>query len=191
VRVIAATNKDLAEEIRAGNFREDLYYRLKVFPLELPPLRDRTGDIPLLINDFVSSLVKQHGFKPISFDAGAIEALSRYPWPGNVRELKNFVERMFIMYGGDTVTADRLPPEFGAPSAAPKPVDQAESETPMDDLIADGPSDLKQARADFEARFLEAKLREFEGNISQLAKAIGLERSSLYRKLKAYNIQTD
>ncbi len=193
VRVIAATNKDLAEEIRAGNFREDLYYRLKVFPLELPPLRDRTEDIPLLINDFVSSLVKQHGFKPISFDAGAIRALTGYRWPGNVRELKNFVERMFIMYGGDTVTADRLPPEYAAAveARAESPVPQDEPETTLDDLIADGPTDLKQARADFEARFLETKLREFEGNISQLAKAIGLERSSLYRKLKAYNIQTD
>jgi len=191
VRVIAATNKDLAKEIRAGNFREDLYYRLKVFPLELPPLRDRTEDIPPLINDFVTTLVRQHGFKPISFDAKAIKALSRYPWPGNVRELKNFVERMFIMYGGDTVTVDRLPPEFGAPPPAPKPADRPEPGSTMADLIADGPSDLKQARADFEARFLETKLREFEGNISQLAKAIGLERSSLYRKLKAYNIQTD
>ncbi|MBG0791799.1 MAG: sigma-54-dependent Fis family transcriptional regulator [Desulfovibrionaceae bacterium] len=191
VRVIAATNKDLAREIREGNFREDLYYRLKVFPLELPPLRDRTEDIPLLINDFVTSLVKQHGFKPISFDAGAIEALSRYPWPGNVRELKNFVERMFIMFGGDTVTADRLPPEFGTAQPPTKPAERAKPEAALDGLIASGPSGLKQARADFEARFLEAKLREFEGNISQLAKAIGLERSSLYRKLKAYKIQTD
>ena len=191
VRVIAATNKDLAREIQEGNFREDLYYRLKVFPLELPPLRDRTEDIPLLINDFVSSLVKQHGFKPISFDAGAIEALGRYPWPGNVRELKNFVERMFIMYGGETVSADRLPPEFGATPPVAKPADRAAPAAPVDELIAGGPTDLKQARADFEARFLEAKLKEFEGNISQLAKAIGLERSSLYRKLKAYKIQAD
>lgn len=191
VRVIAATNKNLTEEIKAGNFREDLYYRLKVFPLELPPLRDRTEDIPLLINDFVITLVKQHGFKPISFDAGALGTLREYPWPGNVRELKNFVERMFIMYAGETVTADRLPPEFGAASPAPKVEVPTEPETAMDDLITGGPTDLKQARAEFEARFLETKLREFEGNISQLAKAIGLERSSLYRKLKTYNIQAD
>ena len=191
VRVIAATNKDLAREIKEGNFREDLYYRLKVFPLELPPLRDRTEDIPLLINDFVSSLVKQHGFKPISFDAGAVGALSSYAWPGNVRELKNFVERMFIMYGGETVTADRLPPEFGASKPTPKPDSQPEPGETLDELITDGPTDLKQARSEFEARFLEAKLKEFDGNISQLAKAIGLERSSLYRKLKAYKIQAD
>jgi two-component system nitrogen regulation response regulator NtrX len=192
VRVIAATNKDLAKEIEAGNFREDLYYRLKVFPLELPPLRDRTGDIPLLINDFMNTLVRQHGFKPIAFSPEALDVLQQYPWPGNVRELKNFVERMFIMFAGDTVTADRLPPEFKpAPRAAAPNSAQAPAPSPMDDLINKGPADLKQARADFEARFLEAKLREFDGNISQLAKAIGLERSSLYRKLKAYNIQTD
>jgi two-component system nitrogen regulation response regulator NtrX len=98
---------------------------------------------------------------------------------------------MFIMYAGDTVTADRLPPEFKPAPRAPEPDAPASVPAPMDDLISQGPADLKQARADFEARFLEAKLREFDGNISQLAKAIGLERSSLYRKLKAYNIQTD
>jgi len=195
VRVIAATNKDLLHEIEAGNFREDLYYRLKVFPLELPSLRERTDDIPLLINEFMSSLTRQHGFKPISFDAGAIEVLKAYPWPGNVRELKNFVERMFIMYAGDTVSPDRLPPEFQADAATvpkPKPADSVEPEAEsLDAIIASGSDDLKQARADFEARFLESKLRECDGNISQLAKAIGLERSSLYRKLKAYKIQTD
>ncbi|MBI9078767.1 MAG: sigma-54-dependent Fis family transcriptional regulator [Pseudodesulfovibrio sp.] len=193
VRVIAATNKDLSKEIKAGNFREDLYYRLKVFPLELPPLRDRAGDIPLLICDFISMLVRQHGFKPISFDAGTVEALKVYPWPGNVRELKNFVERMFIMYAGGTVSPDQLPPEFQvAPGSAFEHVESEEVDAEIvDALIADGPTDLKQARADFEVRFLEAKLKEFDGNISQLAKAVGLERSSLYRKLKAYKIQTD
>ncbi|WP_272698901.1 sigma-54-dependent transcriptional regulator [Desulfovibrio sp. Fe33] len=192
VRVIAATNKDLAREIEAGNFREDLYYRLKVFPLELPPLRDRVEDIPLLINDFVNTLVRQHGFKPIAFAPEAVAVLKQYPWPGNVRELKNFVERMFIMYAGETVTPDRLPPEFKpAPGAPAQDTRPAAESAGLDDLINQGPADLKQARADFEARFLEAKLKEFDGNISQLAKAIGLERSSLYRKLKAYNIQTD
>jgi len=192
VRVIAATNKDLPKEIEAGNFREDLYYRLKVFPLELPPLRDRIGDIPLLIDDFMDSLVRQHGFKPITFAPEALTILQDYPWPGNVRELKNFVERMFILCAGETVTEDRLPPEFKTAKQPqrPAPSEEAQEET-RGDLIMDGPTDLKQARAEFEARFLEARLKEFDGNISQLAKAIGLERSSLYRKLKAYNIQTD
>jgi len=195
VRVIAATNKNLLHEIEAGNFREDLYYRLKVFPLELPSLRERPEDIPLLITDFMDILIQQHGFKPIEFAPDAMEVLSAYGWPGNVRELKNFIERMFIMYAGDTVTSDRLPPEFqgaaGDVALAAGVRTQPADENELDTLIADGPVDLKQARADFEARFLEAKLREHDGNISQLAKAIGLERSSLYRKLKAYQIQID
>lgn len=193
VRVIAATNKDLQDEIKAGNFREDLYYRLKVFPLEVPPLRERVEDVPLLIDAFMKTLVGLHGFKPIEFDDAAIQALKAYRWPGNVRELKNFVERMFIMYAGETVTPDRLPPEFlVVAEAADNPAASSQTEeTTLDALIAEGPGDLKQARADFEARFLEAKLRECDGNITQLAKAVGLERSSLYRKLKAYNIQTD
>jgi two-component system nitrogen regulation response regulator NtrX len=203
VRVIAATNKDLLREMEAGNFREDLYYRLKVFPLELPPLRERADDIPLLISDFIGMLVRQHGFKPIAFDPAAMDALMVYPWPGNVRELKNFVERMFIMYAGEAVTPDRLPPEFkpAQPAQPARPAlarhdadtdahDEAGA-TGLDTLIAQGPSDLKEARAQFEARFLEARLREFDGNIAQLAKAVGLERSSLYRKLKAYRIQID
>lgn len=198
VRVIAATNKNLLNEIEAGNFREDLYYRLKVFPLELPPLRERSEDIPLLISDFMDSLIRQHGFKPIEFDPAALAILQNYPWPGNVRELKNFVERMFIMHAGDTVSPDRLPPEFQSVVVTPPTTpsapgdDQGSTEAgDFDTLIADGPTDLKQARADFEARFLETKLKECDGNISQLAKAIGLERSSLYRKLKAYKIQID
>ncbi|MBC17336.1 MAG: Fis family transcriptional regulator [Desulfovibrio sp.] len=197
VRVVAATNKNLLHEIEAGNFREDLYYRLKVFPLELPPLRERTEDIPLLISDFMDSLIKQHGFKPISFTPASMDVLQAYPWPGNVRELKNFVERMFIMYAGDAVSPDKLPPEFKKTATPARPSVNTEANGESSEgvdfgaLIAGGPNDLKQARADFEARFLEAKLSEFDGNITQLAKAIGLERSSLYRKLKAYKIQTD
>ncbi|WP_147819426.1 sigma-54-dependent transcriptional regulator [Salidesulfovibrio onnuriiensis] len=199
VRVIAATNKDLLTEIENGAFREDLYYRLKVFPLEVPPLRERANDVPMLIRDFMASLSRQHGFKPLKFDDEALAALSAYAWPGNVRELKNFVERMFIMYAGETVSPDMLPPEFRAAAKIAPAREQAETapaeaqaaSTPVEALIANGPSDLKQARAEFEAMFLESKLREFEGNVSQLAKAVGMERSSLYRKLKAYDIQVD
>ncbi len=205
VRVIAATNKNLPEEIENGNFREDLYYRLKVFPLEVPPLRTRGNDIALLISDFVNSLAKTHGFKPLTFAQDALDALCSYAWPGNVRELKNFVERMFIMHPGDAVRAAMLPPEMSSLAAAPTacpnaetPPNASESERPqtapepcIDSFIATGPEDLKLARAMFEARFLEAKLREYDGNVSQLAKAVGMERSSLYRKLKAYDIQAD
>ncbi|SNS09788.1 two-component system, NtrC family, nitrogen regulation response regulator NtrX [Humidesulfovibrio mexicanus] len=215
VRVIAATNKDLAAEIKAGNFREDLYYRLKVFPLTVPPLRQRASDIPLLIEDFVEQLVRRSGCRRAAFSPQALALLSTYPWPGNVRELKNFVERMLIIMNGREVTADRLPPEILAQcrvpapgAAAPTAGQQTSNAAPAppvcladdEDDLADGllpesfpagPLDLKQARAAFEARFLEAKLKEFGGNVSKLAEAVGLDRSSLYRKLKGYGIMAD
>ncbi|MDR3640870.1 MAG: sigma-54 dependent transcriptional regulator [Humidesulfovibrio sp.] len=215
VRVIAATNKDLSAEIRAGNFREDLYYRLKVFPLTVPPLRERTEDIPLLIEDFVDQLVRRGGCKRARFGPQALSMLASYPWPGNVRELKNFVERMLIIMNGREVTPDKLPREIlaqcrvsaqagggedvapCAPPLAPTS-DASRSVASADDddlLIPDsfpaGPLDLKEARAAFEARFLETKLKEFGGNVSRLAEAVGLDRSSLYRKLKGYGLTAE
>ncbi|SIN97943.1 sigma-54-dependent transcriptional regulator [Halodesulfovibrio marinisediminis] len=183
VRVIAATNKKLEDEIREGNFREDLYYRLRVFPIYVPPLRERGTDVILLIENFITTLVAEHGFKPLTFDEEATKALLQYGWPGNVRELKNFVERMLIMYGGKIVTAKMLPPEFS--KFVPLPSSTGEQ------LISNGAVDFKEARNHFEAAFLEAKLKEFDGNITRLAEAIGLERSYLYRKLRSYNIQSE
>ncbi|MBU1228420.1 MAG: sigma-54 dependent transcriptional regulator [Proteobacteria bacterium] len=210
VRVLAATNKDLPAEIRVGNFREDLYYRLKVFPLTVPPLRERASDIPLLIADFVDSLTRRGGCKRAAFNPEVLAILQTYPWPGNVRELKNFVERMLILAGGREVTPDRLPPDilsratvpagpaFGSPPAplpaappAPSAAPASEDEDDIPSSFQAGPLDLKQARAAFEARFLEAKLREFGGNVTRLSEAVGLDRSSLYRKLKGYGIQAD
>ena len=181
VRVVAATNKDLAEEIRAGNFREDLYYRLKVFPLHVPPLRERKEDIPLLIDEFSAALRAEHGFKGMRFSPEALEVLMRYPWPGNVRELKNFVERMHIMHRGGVVLPEQLPPEI---SPAPAPGEGLKSGE-----VPDGPVDFKTVRAEFEAAFIRSKLEEYGGNVGRLAEAIGLERSSLYRKLKTLGIQ--
>lgn len=186
VRVIAATNKDLFQEIKEGNFREDLYYRLKVFPLEVPPLRERSEDIPLLIDEFLARLNRKHGFKPLTFTNSALKVLTSYSWPGNVRELKNFVERMLIMFGGKEVGPDKIPPEIvDGPKADNKNQEQPSMPLP------EGEVDFKKARAAFEAQFLETKLREYNGNVSKLAEAVGLERSSLYRKLKAYEIQVD
>ncbi len=184
VRVIAATNKNLLEEIRKGNFREDLYYRLKVFPLEVPPLRERAEDIPLLIQEFVETLSAQHGFKPLSFTPEAQALLMSHPWPGNVRELKNFVERMLIIHGGRDVGPLQLPPDFLGESAQ-----VAAAATAHSPAFSPGAVNFKHARSRFEAEFLQAKLREFGGNVTRLAEAVGLERSSLYRKLKAYHIQ--
>ncbi|WP_432738761.1 sigma-54-dependent transcriptional regulator [Maridesulfovibrio sp. FT414] len=186
VRVIAATNKDLYQEIKEGNFREDLYYRLKVFPLEVPPLRERSEDIPLLIDEFISRLNRKHGFKPLTFTEASMKVLTSYSWPGNVRELKNFVERMLIMFGGKEVGPDKLPPEI---VDGPRAETREQEQLPLP--LPEGEVDFKKARADFEAQFLETKLREYKGNVAKLAEAVGLERSSLYRKLKAYEIQVD
>lgn len=183
VRVIAATNKNLQEEIKAGQFREDLYYRLRVFPLEVPPLRTRKGDLQLLIDEFVSRLTRMHGFRPLTFTEEALNQLRRYPWPGNVRELKNFVERMLIMHGGSEVGPEDLPAEYVKSGQG--------GESNGDISMSIGAKDFKEARADFEAHFLRQKLKECDGNISRLAESIGLERSYLYRKLKSYDIQSD
>ncbi len=187
VRVIAATNKDLQQEIKKGNFREDLFYRLNVFPLVLPPLRARSEDIPVLLEEFVSLLSQEHNFKPLTFSPETVKILQKLSWPGNVRELKNFVERMYILYQGMEITSDMLPGQVKE-AAQVNPEQNFEfSVMEQNDL----PQDFKQARSMFEARFLDLKLKEFEGNVSRLADAIGLERSYLYRKLKYYNISTD
>jgi len=184
VRVIAATNKNLPEEIMAGNFREDLYYRLKVFPLVVPPLRERPEDIRLLIEDFVANMTRDHGFRSIRFTDEAMTVLTSYRWPGNVRELKNFVERMLIMFGGREVAPADLPPEITLAGGAGR----EDADMSIDVTGFAAASDLKTARALFEARFLEAKLQECGGNVSRLAEMVGLDRSSLYRKLKTYGI---
>ncbi|MFW5730803.1 MAG: sigma-54-dependent transcriptional regulator [Desulfonatronovibrionaceae bacterium] len=185
VRVIAATNKDLHQEIKAGNFREDLYYRLNVFPLSLPPLRERPEDIPVLLKEFIEQLSQEHNFRPLSFSEDTIKVLKKYPWPGNVRELKNFVERLYILYQGMEVTPARLPADMTGHTS------QAGHEQGFLQQDAGLPEDFKQARSRFEAWFLDNKLKQFNGNISRLAEAIGLERSYLYRKLKAYDIEAD
>ena len=176
VRLIAATNKDLLAEMKAGRFREDLYYRLNVFPLYVPRLAEREKDIPQMLEEFVHNLCQENGQRPISFSEQALERIMAYSWPGNVRELKNFTERMLIMYPGQNIEPGHLPPEL---------MEHVESSRAEEIPEA---ADFKQARAEFEKAFLQKKLTECQGNISRLAEAIGLERSYLHRKLKAYGI---
>ena len=190
VRVIAATNKNLEEAIRRAEFREDLYYRLRVFPLHMPPLRERGGDILIMLDYFNQRFQKDYGLKAMQFDPGARETLLRYRWPGNVRELRNFVERMLIMHNGQTLSRGQLPTEItGCPPCASCPAEDAtaaEGTALPASLMLD--NDFKAARAKFEESYLEAKLKEFDGNISKLAEAIGMERSYLSRKLKSMGI---
>ncbi|GAB6059763.1 sigma-54-dependent transcriptional regulator [Desulfonatronum parangueonense] len=197
VRVIAATNKDLTEEIRAGRFREDLYYRLKVFPLHVPPLRHRTEDIPLLLASFMEDLVKTQGFKTLRFPPETMRRLQQYPWPGNVRELKNFLERLCIMFPGQCITVEMLPPEMFSTSRSVSLKTPASSAgegavcnaySPFEADSYPWPADFKAARAQFEAKFLEDKLNGCNGSITKLSEVIGMERSYLYKKLRGFGL---
>ncbi len=178
VRVIAATNKKLDEEIQKGNFREDLFYRLNVIPFYVPPLRDHAEDIPALVNYFLDEFARAYGRRPKHFSESAIEILCRYRWPGNVRELKNLVERMVIMVAGDQIEARHLPTDL-----------QRETAYAAASRASGGTfSSLQQARAAYERHYILRKLEENQGNISRTAEVLGLERSHLYRKMKTLGI---
>jgi len=175
-RVLSATNKTLAEEIRRGAFREDLYFRLAVVPIHVPPLRERTDDIPLLAGHFLREASARFGRKPKSLSAAAVEAVKAYRWPGNVRELKNLIERLMILSPSEEVQEEDLPSEFREGELAETAVGQAP---------------LRDARDDFERRYILAALKKNRGNVSRTAEALDLERSNLYRKLKAYGIEVE
>ena len=175
VRVIAATNKDLQTEIRAGRFREDLYFRLNVIPIFVPPLRDRDNDIALLADHFMAEFAREYGKRPKRLDSGAATGLRSYRWPGNVRELRNVIERLMIMVPGDTIALSDLAfLDSGAVAAAETPG------TP--------PLLLHEARERFERDYIMRALAAQNGNISRTADALGVERSNLYRKMKAFGI---
>jgi two-component system nitrogen regulation response regulator NtrX len=180
VRVIAATNKDLEEEIQEGNFRQDLYYRLNVLPFHVPPLRERREDIPLLAKHFLSYFCSKESRDTKILEQDAIEAMMAYNWPGNVRELKNIVERLVIMSPHQTIAFADLPTSIQR-GGDRDPGGRAY-------LPGEGVS-LKQAREDFEREFILQKLQENEGNISRTAEAIEMERSNLHRKIKSYGIE--
>jgi two-component system nitrogen regulation response regulator NtrX len=169
VRVLAATNKNLNQEIAAGRFREDLFYRLNVIPFFVPPLRERREDIPVLSRYFMRMFAVEHGCSPKEFGSNALDLMTDYSWPGNVRELRNEIERLVIMVQDDTIREKDLSVPNGTTSAAA--------------------STLHEARAQYEKEFILSKLREYNWNVSQAARALGLERSYLYRKMKTYGIE--
>jgi len=175
VRVIAATNKDLPTEIRAGRFREDLYFRLNVVPIFVPPLRDRDSDVPVLAEHFMAEFAREYGRRPKKLDAGAATGLRAYRWPGNVRELRNVIERLMIMVPGDTITAADLGFLDVSLSAAP----EAPGAPPVP---------LHEARDRFEREYILRALAAQNGNISRTADVLGVERSNLYRKMRAFGI---
>ncbi len=177
VRVLAATNKDLEEEMKAGRFRQDLYYRLHVIPLVVPPLRERKEDINPLVERFILDFTTKEGLEPKTLTDEAMALLMKHDWPGNVRELKNIIERLIILTPDDEITARDIPPLNT----------KEESEAAFASQSVAGDS-LKDAKMDFERQFILKKLEENEGNISKTAEAIGLERSNLHKKLKALKI---
>ncbi len=176
VRVIAATNKQLDAEIAAGAFRSDLYYRLNVIPLEVPPLRERGNDIVLLAEYFQRRFAAESGTSQKRLSAGAKSKLRAYYWPGNVRELRNVVERIAILNKAEVIEPEDI--HLGTRGAAvPAEVDARLT--------------LKEARDEFEKQYILSKLRELAGNVSRTADALGVERSNLYRKLHAYGIRVE
>ncbi len=174
VRVIAATNKELPTEIRAGRFREDLYFRLNVIPIFVPPLRNRDNDIALLADHFMAEFAREYGRRPKRLDAGAATGLRSYRWPGNVRELRNVIERLMIMVPGDTISLSDLAFLEGATSSP-----EAEGTPPLP---------LHDARERFERDYILRALAAQNGNISRTAEVLGVERSNLYRKMRAFGI---
>jgi two-component system nitrogen regulation response regulator NtrX len=181
VRIIAATNKVLEEEIRTGAFREDLFYRLNVVPFTVPPLRERREDIPLLVGHFLELFCVREGLERKTITPEAMEILKGGGWPGNVRELKNVVERLVIMTPGSTITAAHIP-ESITPGAASREGGAGRLEVVMDH------DTLREAREEFEKEFILRKLEEYNWNISKTAEAIELERSNLHRKIRTYGI---
>ncbi|UCG78416.1 MAG: sigma-54-dependent Fis family transcriptional regulator [Nitrospirota bacterium] len=170
VRIIAATNKNLLEEIKEGNFREDLYFRLNVIPISILPLRERREDIPLLVEHFLTRLASEHRKAQKTVSEPAMDKLKKYDWPGNVRELKNCIERMLIMVPGDEIKAGH--------------VDMFEG----DEREFFNYSSLREAREAFEKHFIIKKLKENNWNISKTSEVLEIERSNLHRKIKAYGI---
>jgi DNA-binding NtrC family response regulator len=199
-RVIAATNKDLAEEVAAGRFREDLYFRLNVIPLRSPSLRERSEDVPLLAEAFVKQCCEENGFRPKRISEEVLERLASYAWPGNVRELKNVIERLVIM-SDDEITERDLPPYLGGAGPAVRVLPPSAPAAPGAPAPAPGEEaldvrrwsqlSLREFRDESEREFIKLKLREFDWNISRTAQALGIERTNLHKKLRALGIERE
>jgi len=177
VRIVAATNKNLDEEMEKGNFRQDLFYRLNVIPFHVPPLRERVEDVPVLTEHFIQEFSQLYGRKAKEVSPEAVEVLKQYRWPGNVRELKNLVERMVIMTPGSRLEVRHLPSVVLKENGSLEDPSEARS--------------LSEARLAFDRDYILKKLEENNGNISRTADALGIERSHLYRRLKSLRINLE
>ncbi|HQL44397.1 MAG TPA: sigma-54 dependent transcriptional regulator [Spirochaetota bacterium] len=177
VRVIAATNVDVKEAIEQGRFREDLYYRLNVIPIYVPPLSERKDDIPLLVDYFLEKFAREHGLGVKQMSDSAMHFMANYAWPGNVRELKNVIERLTIMVPSEIIELDDIKKHI-------------ESYDYEDTIVKDS-SSLKKAREQFEKEYIIKALKQFDKNVSATAKSLGIERTNLHRKIRQYHINVD
>jgi len=191
VRVIAATNKNLEEEIEKGHFREDLYFRLAVIPIHVPPLRDRPEDVPLLVRHYMEAFRSENNARPKRITPSAMDALQRYRWKGNIRELRNTVERLYIMTGGDTIDVADLPSAVRSTSPSAGSTGGGGTGS-IAKALGDGDAvragTLREFKDTAERTYLVQKLRENSWNISKTAEAIDTPRSNLYKKLEQYQI---
>jgi len=190
VRVIAATNKNLEEEIEKGHFREDLYFRLAVIPILVPPLRERPEDIAPLVRHYMDYFSRENNVRPKRILQAALDALTRYRWKGNIRELRNTVERLIIMTGGDTIDLPDLPESVRSPSSAGGSAAFAAPKSGGDSADVKLGT-LREFKENSERMFLVGKLRENGWNISRTAEVIGTPRSNLYKKLEQYQISQE
>ncbi len=184
VRLIAASNKDLPLQIEKGNFREDLFYRLNVLPIEVPPLRKRQDDIPILVHHFLRTHAEEQGLKLKEISPGALEAFRLYDWPGNVRELRNIIERLMIMEPGPLIEA-HLVNSFTKSRSTSQPAQPAGNSA----LAFKQYDSLRDARNAFEREYISRKLRENNWNVSRTADELKIERSHLHRKIKLLNVE--
>ena len=182
VRIISATNKDLLKEIKRGNFREDLFFRINVFPISIPPLRERKEDIPILVEEFLEEFSYKIGCEKKIIKRDALEALIEYDWPGNVRELKNFIERLVIISSSSEISYKDLPSDF---KNLTKKKESFQENT--DPWFKE--KNYRLAKLLFEKEFLKRKLFEYGGNVSKTAREIGLERAYLQKKIKDFNLK--
>lgn len=177
VRVISATNRDLYSEVKAGRFREDLYYRLHVVPLELPPLRERVGDLDILLKEMTLKLSRDYGLVPPSFAGEALKVLRRYPWPGNVRELRNLCERLVVLFSGREIGPENLPPEFHSGH---------DKKSVVEELL--GILEAGMGLEELEIQLIRQALSKSRGNRSKAARLLGLSRDTLLYRMKKYAI---
>jgi len=186
VRVISATHRDLAAEIAAGRFREDLYYRLRVVTLEIPSLREHKEDMALLVDSFLAQLGARHG-RRAHVSREAMDLLRRYDWPGNVRELRNALERTLVLTKGDEIATDDLPEEIRRGTGAFSSARASSRASASDSFLAE--ADFREAKRKFEIEYLKGKLEDHHWNVSRTAEEVGLHRQSLQEKLRELGIK--